>query len=53
VLAVLVPSLDKVTAAIGRQESVVGSTGRVAASGGVVALIFVAIVFLMCYQPGG
>jgi hypothetical protein len=30
----------------------VALTGRVAAVGGVVALIFTAIVFLMVYKPG-
>lgn len=53
VLAVIVPTLTKVTGAIGRQESVVGQTGKVAAAGGVVAIIFAVIVFLMTYQPGG
>jgi hypothetical protein len=51
-LAVIVPTLDKATAAIGRQESVVALTSRVAAAGGVVGLIFAVIVFLMVYQPG-
>ena len=53
VLAVIVPTLTKVTTAIGRQESVVSQTGKIAAAGGVVAVIFVVIVFLMTYQPGG
>ena len=53
VLAVIVPSLHKVTTAISRQESVVSQTGKIAAAGGVVAIIFVVIVFLMSYQPGG
>ncbi|MGN6607444.1 MAG: DUF2269 family protein [Jatrophihabitans sp.] len=52
VLLVMVPSLDKVTAAIGREESVVSMTGRIAASGGVVGLAFVVIVVLMAYKPG-
>jgi hypothetical protein len=52
VLAVLVPRLEKVTELIGKQESVVTNTGRVAAAGGVVGLIFAVIVFLMVYQPG-
>jgi hypothetical protein len=52
VLGLIVPTLDKVTAAIGRQESVVSHTVKVAASGGIVAIIFLAIVFLMVYKPG-
>jgi len=53
VTGALVPTLDKVTEKIGKQESVVTLTGRVAALGGVVALIFAGIVFLMVYRPGG
>ena len=52
VLAVLVPSLQKATTAIGAEQSVVSMTARVAAIGGVVALLFAAIVFLMVYRPG-
>lgn len=52
VLAVIVPTLNRATAAIGRQQPVVALTARVAACGGVVALIFAAVVFLMVYQPG-
>jgi len=52
VLAVIVPTLDKATQLIAQQQSVVSLTGRVAAAGGVVGLIFAAIVFLMVYQPG-
>src|SRR3569832_769891 len=48
----VVPTLDKVTELIGRQESVVTLTARVAAAGGVVGLIFAGIVFLMVYRPG-
>jgi hypothetical protein len=53
VLAVIVPALSKVTAQIGKQQSVVTLTGRVAAAGGVVGVIFAVIVFLMVYRPGG
>jgi hypothetical protein len=53
VLGVLVPTLEKVTALIGKQESVVTNTGRVAAAGGVVGVIFAVVVFLMVYRPGG
>ena len=52
VLAVIVPTLNKATALIEQQGSVVTLTARVAASGGVVGLIFAVIVFLMVYQPG-
>jgi hypothetical protein len=52
VLFALVPALESVTEKIGKQESVVTVTGRVAAFGGVVGLIFAGIVFLMVYQPG-
>ena len=52
VLAVIVPTLTKVTAMIGTQQSVVTQTGRVAAAGGLVGVIFAVIVFLMVYQPG-
>ena len=38
---------------IGKQESVVALTGRVAAAGGIVGVIFAVIVFLMVYRPGG
>jgi hypothetical protein len=53
VTGALVPTLDKVTEKIGKQESVVTLTSRVAALGGVVGLIFAGIVFLMVYRPGG
>jgi uncharacterized membrane protein len=52
VLGVLVPTLNKVTKLIEAQDSVVTLTGRVAAAGGVVALIFLAIVIVMVYKPG-
>ena len=52
VLGVVVPTLTTVTEKVGRQESVAGLTGRVAASGGVVGLLFAVIVFLMVYRPG-
>jgi|SRR5579875_1423122 len=53
VLAVIVPTLERATKLIGEQESVVALTGRVAAAGGVVGLLFLAVVVLMTYQPGG
>jgi hypothetical protein len=51
-LGLVAPTLQKATAAIGRGESVSALTGRVAAGGGIVGLIFAGIVFLMVYQPG-
>lgn len=51
-LGVVAPTLDRATAAIGRGEPVTALAGRVAGSGGLVGLLFVAIVFLMVYQPG-
>ncbi len=53
VLGLLVPSLDKATALLGTSEPVSSLTARIAAGGGVVALIFTGIVFLMVYRPGG
>ena len=52
VLFALIPTLEGVTEKIGKQESVVTLTGKVAAFGGVVGLIFAGIVFLMVYRPG-
>ncbi len=51
-LLVLVPTLTKASEQIEKEASVVSLTARVAASGGVVALLFAAIVFVMVYQPG-
>jgi hypothetical protein len=52
VLGVIVPTLDRATKRIAEQQSVVTLTARVAASGGVVALLFLVIVVLMVYRPG-
>ncbi len=52
VLAIIVPTLDRATALIEAQDSVVALTARVAAAGGVVALIMATIVVLMVYRPG-
>lgn len=52
VLGLLAPTLDKATALIGTQDSAAALTGRVAAAGGLVAIIFTVIVVLMVYQPG-
>ena len=51
-LAVIVPTLNRVTKLIEAQDSVVTLTARVAASGGLVGLIFLVIVVLMAYKPG-
>jgi hypothetical protein len=48
----VVPALERATAAIGTGDAVDGLVGRVAASGGVIGLLFAVIVFLMVYQPG-
>jgi uncharacterized membrane protein len=53
VLAVTVPALKQAATAIGGGGTTDRLTARVAASGGVVGLIFAAIVFLMVYRPGG
>ena len=52
-LAVISPALDRATAGIDDRQPLSGLAARIGASGGVVSLIFVAIVFLMVYQPGG
>jgi hypothetical protein len=53
VFAVIVPTLNTVTKRIEAQESVVTLTGRVAAAGGIVGLIFFVVVVVMVYRPGG
>lgn len=52
VLAVMVPTLDRATKLIEAQESVVTLTGRIAAAGGMVALLFAAVIVLMTFRPG-
>jgi uncharacterized membrane protein len=52
-LGLLVPSLSKAAAEIGSGNAVGTLTGRVAAAGGAIGLIFAVIVVLMVYQPGG
>ncbi len=52
VLALVVPTLEKATAAIQGGQPVDTLMARVAAPGGVVGLIFVVIVWLMVYKPG-
>lgn len=51
-LGVIVPALQQATARITGGEGVDGLSARVAASGGVVGLVFAAIIFLMVYKPG-
>jgi uncharacterized membrane protein len=52
-LGLLAPSLTKASAEIGGSGSAQGLVGRVAAAGGVIALIYAVIVLLMVYRPGG
>ena len=52
VLALVVPTLDRATTLIKAGSSARTLSGRVAAGGGVVGLIFAVIIFLMIYQPG-
>jgi hypothetical protein len=51
-LLMTVPSLETATTRLTAGQSATELTGRVAASGGMIGLIFAAIVFLMVYQPG-
>lgn len=51
-LALIVPALQQATTRIGAGEAVDNLSAKVAASGGVVGLIFAGIVFLMVYKPG-
>lgn len=50
--ALLVPQLQKVGARLTASESAASLTGKIAAFGGLVGVIFAVIVFLMVYQPG-
>lgn len=51
-LMVIVPALDDAAENVKAGKPVSALTGRVAASGGVIALLFLAVVFLMVYTPG-
>lgn len=51
-LGVIAPTLERATVEIAAGNDVSSLTGKVAASGGVIALLFTAIVFLMVYKPG-
>ena len=48
-LFVVVPTLDKAAADV---ESAPSLVGKVAASGGIIGILFAVIVFLMVYHPG-
>ncbi len=52
-LAVIVPTLGRAGREITDGAAAGALTVRVAASGGVIGVIFAVIVFLMVYQPGG
>jgi hypothetical protein len=51
-LAVVVPTLDRASTLIKAEQSVVALTARVAAAGGIIGLLFAAIIVLMVYRPG-
>lgn len=51
-LGVLAPALEQATAKITAGEAVDALRGKVAASGGIIGLVFAGIVFLMVYKPG-
>ena len=48
----IAPALQQATNKIAGGEAVDSMVGKVAASGGIVGLIFAGIVFLMVYKPG-
>jgi uncharacterized membrane protein len=52
-LAVLVPVLNRAGAAITGGAATRPLVARAAAAGGLIALLFAVIVFLMVYKPGG
>jgi putative intracellular protease/amidase len=52
VLAVVVPGLQAATAAIRQDKPATNYTARIAAAGGVVAVLFAVVIFLMVYRPG-
>ena len=51
-LGLLAPALSRAAAEIGGSGSAGPLVGRVAAAGGVIGLLYAAIVVLMVYQPG-
>jgi uncharacterized membrane protein len=52
VFGLIVPSLNKAATTIANGAAAQSLTGRIAAAGGVMALLFIAIVVLMVYKPG-
>jgi len=52
VLVLLVPALQQALTQLEGQQPAATLNAKIAASGGVVGLIFVGIVFLMVYKPG-
>lgn len=52
VLVLIVPSLNRAATALASGSSAETLTARVAGTGGLVALLFAAIVVLMVYKPG-
>lgn len=52
IMAVAVPTLNRVRLALVERAAVRTLTGRVAAVGGLVGVVFAVIVFLMVYRPG-
>ncbi|MGC4108987.1 MAG: DUF2269 family protein [Nocardioides sp.] len=51
-LGVLAPSLSKAATQMGGSGSASALVGQVASAGGVIGLLYAAIVLLMVYQPG-
>jgi uncharacterized membrane protein len=51
-LGLLLPTLRKAATTLAGGGAISSFTGRVAASGGVIALLVAVIVFLMVYRPG-
>jgi uncharacterized membrane protein len=52
VFALILPSLNRAASELANGTTAQALTGRVAAVGGVVAVLFAAIVVLMVYKPG-
>jgi uncharacterized membrane protein len=53
VFALLLPNLNGAAVALANKAPAASLVGRIAASGGVIALLYVVIVVLMVYKPGG
>lgn len=52
VFALLLPSLQGAAKALANGASAASLTGRIAAAGGIIALLYAVIVALMVYKPG-